>query len=77
MDHWLNMHDFVTTLVFDEPMNILKLPMQCEMLVGYFTGQNGHFAIENGGRTHKIRIKNRILLEAKHLLIYTEKTVKQ
>ena len=27
MDHWLNMHDFVMTGVFDEPMNIPKLVM--------------------------------------------------
>ena len=27
IDHWLNMHYFVTTGVFDEPINIPKLPM--------------------------------------------------
>ena len=45
MDHLLNMHDFVTTVVFDEPWTSPNC--QCEMLVGYFTGQNGHFAIKN------------------------------
>ena len=27
IDHWLNMHDFVMTGVFEEPMNIPKLTM--------------------------------------------------
>ena len=37
MNRWLNMHDFVMTGVFDEPIDIPKLPMWDACTILYST----------------------------------------
>ena len=54
MDHWLMICMIcVMTGVFDEPMNLSPLAWYVRCWL-YVTGQNGHFAIENGTHTHKV-----------------------